>query len=134
MRCDDGRAVPTFFTQALRGQDLTIFGDGSQTRSFTYISDLVEGIVRLLGVDSPDPVNLGNPHEIPLIDVAHRILALVGSKSQIVYQPLPADDPKVRRPDIGRARELLGWQPAVDLDEGLRRTLPYFEQQVGQQD
>jgi dTDP-glucose 4,6-dehydratase len=130
MRTDDGRAIPTFFTQALRSQDLTVFGDGSQTRSFTYISDLVEGIVRLLGAEYPEPVNLGNPHEIPLIEAAHRILELTRSDSQILYQELPPDDPKVRRPDIARARELLGWQPEIGLEDGLRRTLPYFEKEV----
>jgi dTDP-glucose 4,6-dehydratase len=130
MRPDDGRAIPAFFTQALRGENMTVFGDGSQTRSFTYISDLVEGIVRLLGSEFSDPVNLGNPHEIRLIEVAEQILRLTGSRSEIVYGDLPPDDPKVRRPDITRARELLGWSPTVPLEEGLRLTLPYFEKEV----
>jgi dTDP-glucose 4,6-dehydratase len=130
MRPDDGRAIPTFFTQALTGQDLTIFGDGSQTRSFTYISDLIEGIVRLLDLDFAEPVNLGNPHEIPLIEVARLVLRATRSRSQIVHRELPPDDPKVRRPDIARARELLGWEPKTPLEEGLALTLPYFESQV----
>jgi dTDP-glucose 4,6-dehydratase len=130
MRPDDGRAIPTFFTQALTGQDLTIFGDGSQTRSFTYISDLIEGIVRLLDLDFAEPVNLGNPHEIPLIEVARLVLRATRSRAQIVHRELPPDDPQVRRPDIARARELLGWEPKTPLEEGLALTLPYFESQV----
>jgi dTDP-glucose 4,6-dehydratase len=131
MRPDDGRAIPTFFTQGLRAEDLTVFGDGSQTRSFTYISDLVEGIARLLDVDYSNPVNLGNQLEIPLRDVVERILRLTGGRSRMVYRDLPPDDPKVRRPDISRARELLGWEPRIGLDEGLALTLPYFRDQVG---
>jgi dTDP-glucose 4,6-dehydratase len=130
MRPDDGRAIPSFFSQALRGENITVFGDGSQTRSFTYISDLVGGIVRLLDSDFSDPVNLGNPHEVRLIEVAEQILRLTGSRSEIVYGDLPPDDPKVRRPDITRARELLRWSPTVPLEEGLRLTLPYFEKEV----
>jgi dTDP-glucose 4,6-dehydratase len=131
MRPDDGRAIPTFFMQGLRGEDLTIFGDGSQTRSFTYISDLIEGVYRLLQLDYAEPVNLGNPLEIPLSEVTERILRMTGSRSRIVYRDLPPDDPKVRRPDISRARELLGWEPAIGLDEGLAKTLPYFQEQMG---
>jgi dTDP-glucose 4,6-dehydratase len=131
MRPDDGRMIPSFFTQALRGQDLTVFGNGSQTRSICFVSDLVEGIARLLDADYADPVNLGNPEELQVRDVAQRILALCsGSSSQIVERPLPPDDPKVRRPDISLAHRLLGWKPMVAPDEGLRRTLPYFTRQV----
>ncbi len=130
MRLDDGRAIPNFFTQALRGSDVTIFGDGSQTRSFTYISDLVEAIVRLLRTDFSEPVNLGNPHEVPLTEAVQRILALTGSQSRVVYRELPPDDPKVRRPDIARARERLGWEPQVSLDKGLALTLPYFQKEI----
>ena len=130
MRLDDGRAIPNFFTQALRGSDVTIFGDGSQTRSFTYISDLVEAIVRLLRTDFSEPVNLGNPHEVPLTEAVQRILALTGSQSRLVYRELPPDDPKVRRPDITRARERLGWEPQVSLDQGLALTLPYFQKEI----
>ncbi len=130
MRPDDGRAIPTFFTQALTGQDITIFGDGSQTRSFTYIDDLIEGIVRLLDTDFAEPVNLGNPTETPLIEAARLVLQVTGSRSNLVYGALPPDDPKVRRPDITRARELLNWEPKMPLHEGLRLTAPYFESQV----
>ena len=130
MRPDDGRAIPTFFTQALTGQDITIFGDGSQTRSFTYIYDLIEGIVRLLDTDFADPVNLGNPTETPLIEAARLVLQVTGSSSNLVHGALPPDDPKVRRPDITRARELLNWEPKTPLHEGLTLTAPYFESQV----
>ena len=130
MRLDDGRMVPTFFVQALRGEDLTVYGDGSQTRSINYIEDLVDGIQRLLFSDYAEPLNLGNPHEMTVIEVAERILAATGSRSEIVYGPLPPDDPKVRRPDISLAREVLGWEPATDPDEGLRLSLPYFEREV----
>ncbi len=130
MRPDDGRAIPAFFTQGLQGHDLTVFGDGSQTRSFTYITDLVEGLFRLIHVDYGNPINLGSPVEIPLLEVARQILELTGSRSQLVFGELPPDDPKVRRPDITRAREVLGWAPRVELDEGLELTLPYFEQQL----
>jgi dTDP-glucose 4,6-dehydratase len=118
--------IPTFFMQALRGENLTIFGDGSQTRSINYVSDLVEGIWRLLGSDFVEPVNLGNPEEMSVVEVAERILRIVGSKSELVFEPLPADDPKVRRPDISRAREVLSWEPQVAPDDGLRKVLPYF--------
>ncbi|MCS7046206.1 MAG: GDP-mannose 4,6-dehydratase, partial [Gemmataceae bacterium] len=130
MRLDDGRVVPNLMGQALRRQPLTVYGDGSQTRSFCYISDLVEGIVRLLYVDFHEPVNLGNPHEVSILDFAKEILELSGSDSAIEFRPLPQDDPRVRRPDISRARQLLGWEPTVDRREGLRRTLAYFRSKV----
>jgi dTDP-glucose 4,6-dehydratase len=130
MRLEDGRALPAFMGQGLRGEDLTVFGDGTQTRSFCYVDDLVEGICRLLSSGEVYPVNLGNPDEITLLELAHRILGVTGSKSRIVYRPLPEDDPKVRRPDIGKARRLLGWEPRVSLDEGLQRVLPYFRNKV----
>ena len=126
MRLDDGRVLPNFVGQALRGEPLTVYGDGSQTRSFCYVSDLVEGIYRLLFTGFHEPVNLGNPEELTVLDFAKEILALTGSRSPIVYKPLPEDDPKVRRPDISRARDLLGWEPRVGRQEGLRRTLDYF--------
>ena len=131
MRPDDGRMIPTFFTQALRGEDLTVFGDGSQTRSINYVSDLVEGICRLLDSDYSDPVNIGNPEEMTVVEVAERVLRTTGSRSQIVFRELPADDPKVRRPDIGLAEKVLGWSPKIAPDEGLNLTLPYFEAQLG---
>ena len=130
MRLEDGRALPAFMGQSLRGEDLTVFGDGTQTRSFCYVDDLVEGIYRLLSSGEVYPVNLGNPDEITLLELAHRILGVTGSKSRIVYRPLPEDDPKVRRPDIGKAKRLLGWEPRVSLDEGLQRVLPYFRSKV----
>ena len=131
MRVQDGRAIPAFLSQALRGEDVTVFGDGSQTRSLCYVSDLVDGIYRLMMSDAPDPVNLGNPHELTSRALAERIVALAGSKSRIVERPLPVDDPKVRQPDITRARTLLGWEPKVSLDEGLPRTLAYFRSKLG---
>jgi dTDP-glucose 4,6-dehydratase len=130
MRLDDGRVVPNLMGQALRGEPLTVYGDGSQTRSFCYVSDLVEGIVRLLGVDFHEPVNLGNPNELSIRAFAEEILHLSGSQSRIVYKPLPQDDPRVRRPDIERARRLLGWEPKVERQEGLRQTLNYFRDKV----
>jgi len=130
MRLEDGRALPAFMGQSLRGEDLTVFGDGTQTRSFCYVDDLVEGIYRLLCSEEAYPVNLGNPDEITLLELAHRVLEVTGSKSRIVYRELPEDDPKVRRPDIGKARRLLGWEPKVSLDEGLHRVLPYFRSKV----
>jgi len=130
MRLEDGRALPAFMGQGLRGEDLTVFGDGTQTRSFCYVDDLVEGICRLLSSGEVYPVNLGNPDEITLLELAHRILGVTGSRSRIVYRPLPEDDPKVRRPDIGKAKRLLGWEPQVSLDEGLQRVLPYFRKKV----
>ena len=130
MRLDDGRVLPNLMGQALRGEPLTIYGDGSQTRSFCYVSDLVDGIYRLLRTDFHEPVNLGNPNELSILDFAREILALTGSKSAIAFKPLPQDDPRVRRPDIERARRLLGWEPQVDRKEGLRRTLSYFQQRL----
>lgn len=126
MRLDDGRMIPAFVTQALRGQPLTVFGDGSQTRSICYVSDMVEGIVRLLESDVVEPVNLGNPDEISVISLAEEICQLLGSASTIEFHPLPQDDPKVRQPDISRARALLGWEPRVSRAEGLRKTAEYF--------
>ena len=130
MRLDDGRVLPNFMGQALRGEPLTVYGDGSQTRSFCYVDDLVEGIVRLLDKDFHEPVNLGNPDEVTILQFAEEILKLSGSASPIDYRPLPQDDPKVRRPDITRARQLLGWEPKVGRQEGLRRTLEYFQKKV----
>jgi dTDP-glucose 4,6-dehydratase len=130
MRVEDGRAIPAFMSQALRGDDITVFGDGTQTRSLCYVSDLIEGIFRLMQSDEADPVNIGNPHEITIRQLADKIVALTGSKSRIVTRPLPVDDPKVRQPDITRARTLLGWEPGVPLDEGLARTLAYFRRKL----
>jgi len=126
MRQDDGRAIPAFITQALAGKPITVYGDGSQTRSFQYISDLVDGIWRLMQAPVTVPVNIGNPHEMTLLALAEKIRRLSGSPSEIVFEPLPEDDPKVRQPDIGRARTLLGWEPRVDVDEGLGRTIAWF--------
>ncbi len=133
MRLDDGRVLPNFMGQALRGEPLTVYGDGSQTRSFCHVEDLVEGIDRLLFIDFHEPVNLGNPDEVTILEFAQEVLALSGSSSQIVYKPLPQDDPKVRKPDISRARQLLGWEPQVRREDGLRRTLEYFRGRVGNQ-
>ncbi len=126
MRVNDGRALPTFFAQALRGEPLTVYGDGRQTRSFCYVSDLVEGLHKLLASSVSEPVNLGNPVEITILKLAEEVLSLTGSKSRLEFKPLPTDDPKVRRPDISRARDLLRWEPAVDRKEGLARTFEYF--------
>ena len=126
MRVRDGRAIPAFMSQALAGEDVTIFGSGQQTRSFCYISDLVAGIIRLMESPLNEPVNLGNPSEMTIEDIARRIIDISGSTSRIVYRPLPTDDPKVRQPDISRARAELGWEPTVDLETGLRHTLDYF--------
>jgi dTDP-glucose 4,6-dehydratase len=131
MRIEDGRAVPAFMSQALRGEEVTVFGDGGQTRSLCYVSDLVEGIFRLANSNEPYPVNIGNPQEITIRQLAEKIVALAGSRSHIVERPLPVDDPKVRQPDITRARTILGWEPKVPLDEGLRRTLEYFRRKLG---
>ena len=131
MRVNDGRAVPTFISQALRDEDLTVFGDGRQTRSFTYISDLVDGIIRLMHSDLNDPVNIGNPHEMSVEEIGRTIIRMTGSKSRIVYRPLPTDDPKVRQPDITRARTLLGWEPKVALDQGLTETIGYCRKKLG---
>jgi dTDP-glucose 4,6-dehydratase len=126
MRLTDGRAIPTFIRQALRNEPLTVYGDGSQTRSFTYISDLVDGIWRLMHAPVNDPVNIGNPREMTLLELAKHVIHATGSTSDIVFRPLPVDDPKVRQPDIGRARRLLGWEPTVELEEGLARTLEWY--------
>ncbi len=130
MRLDDGRALPAFMSQALKGEDITVFGDGSQTRSFCYVSDLVEGIYRLLLSDYYMPVNIGNPNEISLKDFAEEIKKLIGTDSKIVYEPLPQDDPKQRQPDITKAKELLGWEPKINRSEGLKITLDYFKKKV----
>jgi dTDP-glucose 4,6-dehydratase len=133
MRMSDGRVVPNFITQALRGEGLTVYGQGTQTRSFLYIDDLVAGLHRLIEADYHLPVNLGNPYEMTVMDFAKKILELTGSSSPIVYEPLPQDDPQVRQPDIARAREILGWEPRVEVDEGLRRTIRYFKEKLGKQ-
>jgi dTDP-glucose 4,6-dehydratase len=130
MRLRDGRAVPAFMSQALTGEDVTIFGTGQQTRSFCYVSDLVDGIIRLMESNLNDPVNIGNPQEMTIEQIAREIIRLTGSKSRLVYRALPEDDPKVRQPDITRARTLLGWEPKVGLEEGLTRTLDYFRTKV----
>ena len=130
MRLKDGRAIPAFMTQALSGEPLTVFGDGTQTRSFQYVSDLIDGIWRLMRHELNAPVNIGNPHEMTLLDLATRIIRLSRSTSEIVFHPLPEDDPKVRQPDITRARTLLGWEPRVDVDEGLRLTLAWFRREL----
>jgi dTDP-glucose 4,6-dehydratase len=127
MRLDDGRALPAFVGQALRGEDLTVFGDGSQTRSFCYVSDLVDGIFRLLMSNEREPVNIGNPAEITIKQFAEEVLKLINSKSKIVYHDLPEDDPKIRQPDITKARAKLGWEPKVDRKEGLKITIDYFK-------
>jgi dTDP-glucose 4,6-dehydratase len=130
MRKNDGRAVPTFICQALAGQDITIFGDGSQTRSFGYITDLIEGIYCLMLSDIHTPVNLGNPQEITVSEMAETILRLTNSNSEIVFNPLPEDDPKIRQPDISKAKKLLGWEPKVSIAEGLNRTIQWFQQSM----
>ena len=127
MRLNDGRALPAFIGQALRGEDLTVFGDGSQTRSFCYVDDLIEGIYKLLMSDYVYPVNIGNPVEISLLAFAEEILQLTSAKSKIVFQPLPQDDPKQRRPDISKAKEILGWMPFIERSEGLKRTYDFFK-------
>ncbi len=131
MRVNDGRAVPAFIGQALRNEDVTVFGSGQQTRSFCYISDLVDGIVRLMEAPTNDPVNLGNPHEMSIEAIATTIIRMTGSSSRLVYKPLPTDDPKVRQPDITRAQTLLGWEPRVPLEEGLTSTIAYFRTKLG---
>ena len=127
MRVNDGRALPAFFSQAIEGRDITVFGDGSQTRSFCYVSDLVAGIYKLLLSDYSDPVNIGNPVEISIKDVAEEVIKLTATESKVVYKDLPKDDPKVRQPDISRAKEVLGWTPKVDRKEGLKLTYEYFK-------
>lgn len=131
MRLDDGRALPAFMSQALKGENITVFGDGSQTRSFCYVSDLVEGIYRLLLSDYHLPVNIGNPNEISLLAFAEEIQKLIGGTSKLVFEPLPTDDPKQRQPDITKAKEILGWEPKVGRSEGLKITLDYFKKELG---
>jgi len=130
MRLDDGRVVPAFVAQALRGEPITMFGDGSQTRSFCYVEDNVEGIWRLLRSGYHEPVNIGNPHELTIREFAEAVQRLIGSKVPIVSKPLPEDDPKVRRPDITRAKQVLGWEPKVEFDDGMRRTIAWFRERV----
>ena len=130
MRVRDGRAVPNFIAQALRGDDITVYGDGSQTRSFCYVSDLVAGIIRLMEADTNEPVNIGNPKEMTILEIAEAIIRLTGSSSRIVHGELPVDDPKVRQPDITRARKLLEWQPTVNLTDGLTKTIEYFREKL----
>jgi dTDP-glucose 4,6-dehydratase len=132
MRLNDGRALPNFLHQALTGQPITVYGDGTQTRSFCYVSDLVEGIYRLMMSDEHEPTNIGNPQEITLLEFAQRVKAMTGTKSEIIFQPLPVDDPKRRCPDISKARKLMKWEPKVGLDEGLRLTLDYFRKQLAE--
>ncbi len=131
MRLNDGRALPAFMCQALRGEPITVFGDGSQTRSFTYIDDLVDGIYKLLLSDEHEPVNLGNPEEVSILDFAREVIELTGSSSEIVHKELPVDDPKVRRPDIAKARRVLGWEPKTPRRKGLELTMPYFKEKLG---
>jgi dTDP-glucose 4,6-dehydratase len=130
MRVNDGRAVPTFIPQALKGEDITVFGDGQQTRSFTYITDLVDGIIRLMLSDENDPINIGNPRETTIKQIAETIIRMTGASSKLVYRPLPTDDPKIRQPDITRARTLLSWEPKVQLEEGLTKTIEYFRTKI----
>ena len=130
MRLDDGRVVPTLVAQALRGEPLTVFGDGSQTRSFCYVDDNVEGMWRLLHSKEHEPVNIGNPHEMTIVQFAHAVQRLCGREVPVVHRPLPRDDPRVRRPDITRAREVLGWEPRVGFDEGMQRSIAWFREQV----
>ncbi len=134
MRLNDGRALPTFMRQALKGNPITVFGDGSQTRSFTYVDDLVEGIYRLSLSDEVEPVNIGNPQEVTILDFAKEIIELTGSSSKIVHKELPDDDPKVRQPDITKAKRLLDWEPKVSRKKGLKKTLEYFKEQVERTD
>jgi dTDP-glucose 4,6-dehydratase len=134
MRLNDGRVVPAFVSQALRGEPLTVFGDGTQTRSFCYVSDLVDGIYRLLMSEEREPVNIGNPNEMTVLQFAEAVRRITGSTAAIEFRPLPADDPKIRRPDITKARTLLGWEPKVQLEEGLRRTIDFFRGKVAAED
>ena len=130
MRVNDGRAIPAFMSQALRGEDVTVFGDGSQTRSLCFVSDLVDGLYRLLTSEITEPVNIGNPNEMTIRQLAERIIELTGSKSRIIERPLPEDDPKVRQPDISKAKSLLGWEPKVSLEDGLAKTMAYFKKKL----
>ena len=132
MRLDDGRALPNFMVQALKGEEITVYGDGNQTRSFCYVDDLMEGINKLLLSNQIEPVNLGNPEEITILDFAKEIAALTGSKSRIHFSPLPQNDPKVRQPDISKAKTILGWEPKVNRQEGLKRTLQYFKKKLSE--
>ena len=131
MRLNDGRVVPNFVAQALRGEPLTVYGEGKQTRSFCYVSDLVDGIYRLLLSEEAEPVNIGNPAELTIAEFAQVINELTGNKAGIRYEPLPVDDPKQRRPDISKARRLLGWEPKVDLAQGMAETITFFKRQLG---
>ena len=130
MRLNDGRVVPAFIPQALKGEPLTVFGDGSQTRSFCHVSDTIEGIYRLMLSDVNEPVNIGNPCEMTILEFAHKIIEITGSKSKIIFQPLPQDDPKQRRPDISKAKSLLDWEPKIGLDEGLKMTIEWFRERI----
>jgi len=130
MRLNDGRVVPTMLGQALKGEDLTVFGDGTQTRSFCYVSDLMEGIYRLLLSDEFNPINIGNPKEMCVLEFAHLVLSITGSNSKIVFKPLPQDDPRVRQPDISKSKEVLQWEPRVSMEEGLRETIVYFKKKL----
>jgi dTDP-glucose 4,6-dehydratase len=132
MQINDGRVIPNFMKQALRGEGLTVFGDGSQTRSFCYVSDEIDGLLRLAKSSERGPVNIGNPSEFTVLECAQKVLAVTGSRSQIRYEPLPQDDPKQRRPDITKARQLLGWEPKIGLEEGLKMSLDYFREAVQQ--
>ncbi len=132
MRLNDGRVVPNFILQALQGEDLTVYGDGLQTRSFCYVDDLVEGISRLLFSQETQPVNLGNPREFSILEFAGKIMEITGSRSNVIRKPLPEDDPRVRRPDISRATAILGWSPRIEVTEGIRRTIPYFRERLSQ--
>jgi dTDP-glucose 4,6-dehydratase len=130
MRLNDGRVVPAFIGQALTGEPMTIFGDGTQTRSFCFVSDLIDGIFRLMMSDFHEPVNIGNPREMTIREFGEEIRRITGTKSQIEHKPLPVDDPKVRQPDITRARKVLGWEPKVDFDKGIRETIEFFRDKV----
>jgi len=130
MQLNDGRVIPNFMKQALRGEDLTVYGDGSQTRSFCYVTDEIDGILRLARSNEHQPVNIGNPNEFTILECARRVLAVTGSRSKLCFEPLPQDDPKQRRPDISKARALLGWEPQTDLESGLKLSLDYFRQAV----
>jgi dTDP-glucose 4,6-dehydratase len=130
MRTDDGRVIPTFITQAINGEDLTVFGDGSQTRSFCYIDDMISGILKLMFSNFNMPINLGNPSEISILSLARLIIKMTGSKSNISFRPLPEGDPKVRKPNIDRAIKNLGWEPSTNMEEGLNRTLQYFQREL----
>ena len=130
MQLNDGRVIPNFMKQALRGEDLTVYGDGTQTRSFCYVQDEIEGFLRMAEANEHFPVNIGNPDEFTIIECARRVISITESKSKIIYDKLPQDDPKQRRPDITKARNLLGWEPKIDLDTGLKMSLDYFRQAV----